>query len=87
MKKKRTRRLMGACISPMVLEDFLKKGKIEIIESPIPDTAKYVSSHYDFERDAFIVYFSHSSFPELLEGEVIPYFNLRTFKYNKIKEK
>lgn len=72
-------RRKGILITPQCLDYFCKKGKFEILDSPIPKNAKFISSYYDEERMSFVVIFEHSSFEPIPERGSMPVFeDIRT---------
>ena len=85
MRTKRERRMLGVKFTPEFLEIILKKGKVEITKTPIPNDAEYQSTHYDYERDVFIAYFYHDSFDLLAEEQCIPWVGTYSFEYRRFK--
>ena len=70
--KKRKRRYKALAIGPSAFDHIFKKGIFEILESPIPKDAEYLTTHYGYERDEFLVHFYHHSFEIVEEGHTIP---------------
>lgn len=51
----------------------LSQGTYRIVNNPIPEGAQPRSASYDLNSDSFCLVVSHPSFPEVLEGNVLPF--------------
>jgi len=71
-------------ITPEVFEGFAKVGIIKVKKSPIPENAKYLSTHYDYETDSFWVAFEHPSFDAIPDGEKLPTFDPNEFEFERL---
>jgi len=85
MRKKRERKIFGVKFTPDFLNIILKKGKVEITRTPIPDDAEYLSTHYNYGTDTFIAYFYHPSFELTLDGGLLPQSQSYSLEYRRIK--
>lgn len=82
--KKRKRRYMSIAFTPEFLGLFLTKGKIEIVKTPLPDDAEYVTTHYDSWRDVFVLLFYHPSFKIVKDGVIPPRIEPNSIEYKRL---
>jgi len=73
------RKIKGIRISPDFLGHFFKGKIVEIKKSPLPKDAEYLTTHYDWQRDEFVLYFRHSNFKEIPIGYKVPIFESAEF--------
>ena len=50
-------------------------GGIFLFDSELPEDTEYVTTHFDFKRDVFMVLLRSSYFEEVMEGYCIPIFS------------
>lgn len=84
--KKDMRRMM-LLINPHIIESFCIEGTIVIEKSPIPKTAKWIGTNYDWERGCFAICFEDKSFKPVPYGHIIPQIDSSALICKRLKKK
>jgi hypothetical protein len=59
-------------VSFYALKNIFENGSIFKINTGLPSTSKIINMDIDFERHGFKILVEDSSYPEVLEGNLIP---------------
>jgi len=63
--------LMYPLASEILVELFSGCG-LRVIRNNLPEDARFISVHFDHQRDSFLIVYEHESFPITPEGFILP---------------